>query len=436
MARVEWLDNLVFREIERINKQASAASKDEHYLFIDFPRFDFPIVYSEHEYTLPGDRSLNTISPTASTTVPGTPRPVAGVPDGVGIGGGGVSNKFIFRVFDPEVHRDNPVENKHRRLVRSQRNGLVDRDLKPNAKIRDELNEILNYGPTHELTSDEKDLIWKFRFYLTRDKRALTKFVKSVAWADPSESKSAVHLIPKWTEIDVDDALELLGPNIHNPDVRAYAVDRLRTADDEELQLYLLQLVQALKFEAIRPDANVEAMKESSLAKFLISRACNNEVLGSFLNWYLVVETEDPDSERKRLYSKIAWEFQVALRKTPNGDKVRQIMKRQADLVFLIGETAKEIQAVRDRTKKEDKLKELLKDPKNEMVSFDGIPLPLDPSINIVGCFPGRCSHIYLSHSLCVADRLHRRISCIQIIAVSSPNPPQDRQRRALPDHL
>jgi hypothetical protein len=34
-------------------------------------------------------------------------------------------------------------------------------------------------------------------------------------------------------------------------------------------------------------------------------------------------------------------------------------------------------------------LKELLKDPKNEMVSFDPIPLPLDPSINIVGCFPG-----------------------------------------------
>ena len=115
-----------------------------------------------------------------------------------------------FRVYDPEVGRDNPVEAKHRRLVRSQRNGVVDKDLKPNAKIRDELNEILNYGPTHELTSDEKDLLWKFRFYLTRDKRALTKFVKSVTWSDASESKAAVALLPQWTEIDVDDALELL----------------------------------------------------------------------------------------------------------------------------------------------------------------------------------------------------------------------------------
>jgi hypothetical protein len=36
--------------------------------------------------------------------------------------------------------RENPVEDKHRRLVRSHRNGPLDRELKPNAKIRDELS--------------------------------------------------------------------------------------------------------------------------------------------------------------------------------------------------------------------------------------------------------------------------------------------------------
>ena len=29
----------------------------------------------------------------------------------------------------------------------------------------------MSYPPTQTLTSEEKDLIWKFRFYLTRDKR-------------------------------------------------------------------------------------------------------------------------------------------------------------------------------------------------------------------------------------------------------------------------
>ena len=42
--------------------------------------------------------------------------------------------------LDLDIVRDNPVEAKHRRLVRSHRNGPLDRDLKPNPKIRDELN--------------------------------------------------------------------------------------------------------------------------------------------------------------------------------------------------------------------------------------------------------------------------------------------------------
>ena len=96
--------------------------------------------------------------------------------------------------------------------------------------------EILNFSPTQELTSEEKDLLWKFRFYLTRDKRALTKFLKCVIWTDPTEVKQATELLSRWTEVDVDDALELLGPTFRNKAVRAYAVERLRKADDDVAQ--------------------------------------------------------------------------------------------------------------------------------------------------------------------------------------------------------
>ena len=85
------------------------------------------------------------------------------------------------------------------------------------------------------MTSEEKDLLWKFRFYLTRDKRALTKFLKCVIWTDPTEVKQATELLSRWTEVDVDDALELLGPTFRNKAVRAYAVERLRKADDNVL---------------------------------------------------------------------------------------------------------------------------------------------------------------------------------------------------------
>lgn len=50
------------------------------------------------------------------------------------------ADPHLWVVVDPEIARTNPVEDKHRRLVRSHRSGPLDRDLKPNARIRDELN--------------------------------------------------------------------------------------------------------------------------------------------------------------------------------------------------------------------------------------------------------------------------------------------------------
>lgn len=79
-------------------------------------------------------------------------------------------------------------------------------------------------------------MIWQFRFYLTRDKRALTKFLKSVVWTDPGEVKQAVEtLLPMWAEVEMDDALELLGPGegFRDRRVRAYAVTQLGKADDD-----------------------------------------------------------------------------------------------------------------------------------------------------------------------------------------------------------
>ena len=69
---------------------------------------------------------------------------------------------------------------------------------------------------------------------MARDKKGLTKFLKSVSWRDSSEVKQAVEeLLPMWTEIDTDDALELLGPGIIDSRVRGFAVKQLSRADDD-----------------------------------------------------------------------------------------------------------------------------------------------------------------------------------------------------------
>ena len=51
-----------------------------------------------------------------------------------------VVDTSLWQVVDPDVAKENPVEDKHRRLVRSHRSSPYDRELKPNAKIRDELS--------------------------------------------------------------------------------------------------------------------------------------------------------------------------------------------------------------------------------------------------------------------------------------------------------
>jgi phosphatidylinositol 3-kinase len=85
----------------------------------------------------------------------------------------------------------------------------------------------------------EKDVLWKFRFYLTREKKALTKFLKCVVWTDPIETKQAVELLDMWIAIDVEDALELLSPDFTNKKVREFAVHQLRRADNNVLYCLL-----------------------------------------------------------------------------------------------------------------------------------------------------------------------------------------------------
>ena len=78
-------------------------------------------------------------------------------------------------------------------------------------------------------------MVWQFRFYLSREKNALVKFLKSVYWEEKEEEKQALDLMEKWAPMDPDRALELLSPTFTNKSVRAYAVSRLRLVDDEVL---------------------------------------------------------------------------------------------------------------------------------------------------------------------------------------------------------
>ncbi|KAH8100166.1 atypical/PIKK/PI3K protein kinase [Cristinia sonorae] len=386
LAKSDWLDAMAFRKMAEIH--ASETEKSQNlYLYIDMPRFDFPVIFSEPDAS---------VVASTSTTVPPTtqvqpPAPLSAI----------ASDVHLWAVVDPDIAKENPVEDKHRRLVRSHRSSPYDRELKPNAKIRDELSEILNYAPSQPLNSEEKDLIWKFRFYLTRDRRGLTKFLKSVTWRDPSEVKQAVEeLLPQWTEIDIDDALELLGPGTVDSRVRAFAVKQLNRADDDELLLYLLQLVQGLKFESTASDqrsarstSSAVSYDDSGLADFLIGRAVRNLILGNRFYWYLMVEVALEDRVMAKMYGRVVYKFMGKILEVENGAERRDVMRRQGELIESLSKRAKELRMSKDpRPKKIDKLRAFLADSKNNLASMPPLPLPLNARIEVTGIIAEKSS--------------------------------------------
>lgn len=374
---IEWLDALTFRRIEQIN--AAKTTKSCHYLFIDFPLFDHDIAYDEVIYTLPPPSTVFSNNQLLGASVR-----VFEDAEELDHDGNPAKPQPLMTVYDPDFSRETPIEAKHRTLIRS---AASDRDMRPNPQIRDKLTHICTFSPVHELSSDEKNLVWRYRYYLTRHKTALTKFINSVSWDEPTESAEAVEVLHMWVDIDVADALELLGPTVKNAQVRAYAVDRLRNASDHDLELYLLQLVEALKFEPW-----VASATRSYLARFLTNRAVLNPVLGNFFYWYVSIQA----SERRygpKIYQPVLRHYLATLPHAPGGSEQLEQVKLQVSFMNKLLEAAKFVKSSKEsRPKRIEQLRAYLTDPRNELIQFPRTNLPLDPTVQICGIVPQECT--------------------------------------------
>lgn len=376
--KIDWLDKLTFLEMEKMTQKMKADSKNI-FLSVEFPKalientIDTPIMYYETNF----DDNFQ------------------------------IPTNDLYVINDPELGLENIIEGKHHKLSRSARSCISDKDLKPNSAVRDQLNAIVSYPPTKVLTSEEQDLVWKFRYYLMSQKKALTKFLKCLNWQASAEVKIALDLLATWQPMDTQDALELLTPQFQHPQVRSYAVSRLKQASDEDLLLYLLQLVQALKYEATVP-----VTQEWDLATFLINRCVLDDILANYFYWYLVVEIENFSQnisatsiasnmkamQAHKIYTSIMDRFIETLSVDQESLKSRRdFLARQRlfvdKLVLLMNVVAKEN---KNRLGKIEKLKESLAD--GEVLKFDftdlepPLALPIDPEIKIQGIIPERAT--------------------------------------------
>lgn len=429
-----WLDKLTLPQLDTLNQ---SVNDYQYYLYVELPNFELPIIYSDITYQL-SEQKLNFLEIPNSIDIP---------------------TKVIY---DPE--NVDPIELKYRKLERNINNNVIlDKDIKPSPQLRNELLTILRKPSNIQLNDTEKNLIWKFRYFFSKaidsslvNSGFLPKFLKSINWDNGSELDIVFkEIIPNYWSVEriqIGDALELLS-KFFNPHtlsssskiqsvessfdkseeahfdkifkyvtfIRKFAVERLSQASIDELLLYLLQLVQALKYEALiyespiqRQDSNqnfqiVNEVNQSSdrsllnspLSKLLIEKSVSNQIFGNYFYWYLKVENEDQINTAKqfrkiptKIYSTITNKYIDELKKYSRSKKLPYyqylklqiwFIKKLTSIVELIRTNFKKNEST---VKKKEFLREYLANSSNELLKFKPFPLPLDPTVMICGCFP------------------------------------------------
>ena len=185
--------------------------------------------------------------------------------------------------------------------------------------------------------------------------------------------KEVAHLLEIWEPLSTVQAFELLDAQFAHRSIREYAVKCLAGLSDEDLAYYLLQLVQALKYESCH---------KSALAEFLLERAIANPVLiGHRFFWTLRAEMHITEiSER---YGLLIEEYLLGC------GSHRAVLQKQNDALGAILEVAYYLKTV----PKEDRLTQL-RARLRKIELPDRFQLPLHPKFVAKGVVVEKCRYM------------------------------------------
>ena len=152
-------------------------------------------------------------------------------------------------------------------------------------------NKIEQKSPFDDLNNYEKDTLWRNRFATAKISSLIPKLFLSYDKNSPTINQDLEKIISKITNLSVVQAIELLSGKYVNETIRNFAVDCLRKVNPLNIQTYLLQLVQALKYEKNHDNA---------LARFLIEEAIEHPItIGHEFFWHLRSEMNNQDVQQR-----------------------------------------------------------------------------------------------------------------------------------------
>ena len=155
-----------------------------------------------------------------------------------------------------------------------------------NENDKELVDEIVNADPLTLPNKVHRLLIWSHRELLLKVPHALPKYLLSVPWNRREAVWETHRLLKIWSKLTPEAALELLGPKFPDSHVREYAVEHLKSIDDNDLKEYVLQLVQVVKHEPYH---------SSPVGRFLIGKALKNTTIGHYVFWHMKSEMHLPD---------------------------------------------------------------------------------------------------------------------------------------------
>ncbi|KAK5600011.1 Phosphatidylinositol 4,5-bisphosphate 3-kinase catalytic subunit gamma isoform [Crenichthys baileyi] len=202
--------------------------------------------------------------------------------------------------------------------------------------LKKQFEAIVSTDPLHPLSPEDKELLWHFRHECMRDPRAYPKLLGSVRWGKQEDVLAIHRLLDRsnaWdtSGLDVGLAMQLLDCHYSDAQVRSMAVRKLETLEDDDVLRYLLQLVQAVKFEPYH---------DSALVRFLLKRALRSKRIGHFLFWFLRSEI----AQSMHYQQRYAVLLEAYLRGC--GENMLQDFRKQVEMTEALQKVTREIKAM------------------------------------------------------------------------------------------
>ncbi|XP_012581099.1 PREDICTED: phosphatidylinositol 4-phosphate 3-kinase C2 domain-containing subunit alpha isoform X4 [Condylura cristata] len=264
--------------------------------------------------------------------------------------------------------------------------------------IKGKLLDILHRDSSFGLSKEDKAILWEKRYYCLKHPNCLPKLLASAPnwkWVNLAKTYS---LLQQWPPLHPLTALELLDAKFADQEVRSLAVTWIEAISDDELTDLLPQFVQALKYEIYL---------NSSLVRFLLSRALGNIQIAHNLYWLLKDALHDAHFGAR-------YEYILGALLSVGGKGLREELLKQTKLVQLLGGVAEKVRQASGSTRQV-----VLQRSMERVQSFflrNKCRLPLNPSLvakelNIKSCSFFSSNAVPLKVTMVNADPMGEEIN-------------------------